>query len=85
MSKKAITTEIVSFVNYLSEINKTSITSLKLHNVNYLLPPSNYFVSQHDVLQIPPLSFALMCKMSPELENLYFFSSTYSYSWLNRY
>ncbi|AES87757.1 hypothetical protein MTR_4g033800 [Medicago truncatula] len=30
-SKYAIIPEIVSFVNYTSEINKTSITPLKLH------------------------------------------------------
>jgi len=35
--------EIVSFVNYPSEINKTSITHLKLHNVNQFTPSVKYF------------------------------------------
>ena len=46
---------------------------MKLHNVNQFTSPSNSSVGQLDVLQIPPRSFALMCKMPLELENLYFF------------
>ena len=35
--------EIVSFVNYPHEINKTSITPLKLYNVNQFTPSVKYF------------------------------------------
>jgi len=38
-----------------------------------LPPPSNFSVSEHDVLQILFWSFALMCKMPLKLKNLYFF------------
>ena len=35
--------EIVSFVNYPLEINKTSIIPLKLHNVNQFTPSVKFF------------------------------------------
>lgn len=44
LSKYAITpSEIESFVNYPSEINKTSITPLKLHNVNQFISSVKFF------------------------------------------
>jgi len=53
-------------------INKISITSLKLHNVNQFIPPSNSSVSQHDVLQIS-LKFYTYVQNTPKLKNLYIF------------
>jgi len=62
---------------YVSSITPLKLTKLQLPPWNCtmlvnLLPPSNFSVSEHDVLQIPPWSFALMCKMPLKLENLYF-------------
>jgi len=72
-SKYAITPWNCKFCQLPSDINKTSITPRNCTTLINLPPPSNTFVSQHDVLQIPPWSFALMCKMSPKLFYLYFF------------
>jgi len=38
-----ISYEIVSFVNYFSEINKTLIIFLKLHKVNQFTPSVKFF------------------------------------------
>jgi len=56
------------------KLTKLQLPSWNCTTLINLTPLSNFSVSQHDVLQIPPWSFALMCKMPHELENLYFFS-----------
>ena len=55
------------------DINKISITPWNCTTLINLPPPSNSSVSQHDVLQISPWSFALMCKMPPNLKIYIFF------------
>lgn len=55
------------------EINKTSITSMKLHNVNQFNLSVKFFCSQHDVLQIPPEVLQLCAKCPLNLK-IHFFS-----------
>jgi len=37
------------------------------------LPPIKFSVSEHDVLQIPPLKFCTYVQNAAELKNLYYF------------
>jgi len=81
---KQLPLEIVIFINYPLKSTKLQLPPWNCTTLINLPPPSNSFVSQHDVLQILPWSFALMCKMPFELENLYVFFLSLTQKILNQ-
>jgi len=62
--------EIVSFVNYPLKLTKLQLFLWNCTTLINLSHPSNFSGSEYHVLQIPPWSFVLMCKMLFKLENL---------------
>ena len=71
---RQLSLEIVSFLNYFSSINKTSITPWNCTTLINLPPPSNSYVSQHDVLQILPKVLHLCAKYLRTWKFIYSFS-----------
>ena len=55
------------------EINKTSITPWNCTTLINLPPPSNFSISEHDVLQIPPLKFCTYAQNAPQTWKFIFF------------
>ena len=65
--------EITSFVNYPFEINKTSISPLKLHNVNQFTPSVKFFLLVNNMFCKYPPKFCTYVQNAPELDFFFFY------------